>query len=105
MPTRKEGRIVDLVKEGRIIQERIRSSCQRVSKDYAKIFTNLMMQGRVSSALKILTYDPCVHKINDDVINALKQKYPKPLPLLENNLLKVLLMKSYLVILTTLMKK
>ena len=47
-----------------------------------------MMQGRVSSALKILTYDPCVHKINDDVINALKQKYPKPLPLLENNLLK-----------------
>ena len=47
-----------------------------------------MMQGRVSSALKILTYDPCVHKINDDVINALKQKYPKPSPLLENNLLK-----------------
>ena len=88
MPTRKEGRIVDLVKEGRIIQERIRSSCQRVSKDYAKIFTNLMMRGRVSSALKILTYDPCVHKINDGVINALKQKYPKTSPLLENNLLK-----------------
>ena len=38
---------MDLVKEGRIIQERIRSSCQRVSKDYAKIFSNLMMHGRV----------------------------------------------------------
>ena len=38
---------MDLVKEGRIIQERIRSPCQRVSKDYAKIFSNLMMHGRV----------------------------------------------------------
>ena len=47
------------------------------------------MQGRVSSALKILASDPCVgvHKINDDVINALKQKYPKPLQILENTLL------------------
>ena len=51
---------MDLVKEGRIIQERIRSSCQRVSKDYAKIFANLMTQGRVSLALEILTSDPCV---------------------------------------------
>ena len=85
----KGGRIMDLVKEGRIIQERIRSSCQRVSKDYAKIFANLMMQGRVSSTLKIFTSDPCVgvHKINDDVINALKQKHPKPSPIIENTLL------------------
>ena len=45
--TKKGVRIMDLVKEGRIIQERIRSSCQRVSKDYAKIFSNLMMHGRV----------------------------------------------------------
>ena len=44
---------MDLVQEGKIIQEWIRSSCQQVSKDYPKIFTNLMMQGRVSSALKI----------------------------------------------------
>ena len=51
---------MDLVKENRIIQKYIRSSCQRVSKDYAKIFANLIMQGRVSSALKILTSDPCV---------------------------------------------
>ena len=49
-----------------------------------------MMQRRVSSALKSLTSDPCVgvHKINDDVINALKQKHPKPLPIPENTLLK-----------------
>ena len=49
-----------------------------------------MMQGRVSSALKILTSDPCVgvHKISDNVINALKQKHPKPSPILENTLLK-----------------
>ena len=80
---------MDLVKEGRIIQERIRSSCQQVSKDYAKILTNLLMQRRVSSALKILTSDPCVgvYKINDDDINALKQKHPKPSPILENTLL------------------
>ena len=47
------------------------------------------MPGRARSPLKILTFDPCVgvHEINDDVINALKQKYPKPLPILENILL------------------
>ena len=47
-----------------------------------------MMQGKVSSALKILTSDPCigVHKINDDVINALEQKQ-QPSPILENTLL------------------
>ena len=80
---------MDLVKEDRIIQERIRSSCQQASKDYAKIFANLMMQGRDSSALKIFSSDPWVgvHKINDDVINALKQKHQKPSLILENNLL------------------
>ena len=48
-----------------------------------------MMQGRVISALKIFTSDPWVdvHKINDDVINALKQKHQKPSPILENTLL------------------
>ena len=51
---------MDLVREDRIIPKHIRSSCQRVSKDYAKIFANLMMQGTVNSALKVLTSDPCV---------------------------------------------
>ena len=82
---------MDVAKEGRIIQDRIRSSCQcqRVSKDYAKIFANLIMQERVKSGLKVLTSDICVgvHKINDDVINAFKQKHPKPSPILENTLL------------------
>ena len=68
MSTWKGSRIIDSVKEGKIIQERIRSSCKRVSKNYAKIFSNLMMEGRVSSALNILT---SVHKINDDIINGL----------------------------------
>ena len=47
------------------------------------------MQGRVSSALKNLTSDPCVgvHKINDDAINTLKQIHGKPSPILENTLL------------------
>ena len=35
---------MDLVKEGKVIQERIRSYCQRISKDYAKIFANLLIQ-------------------------------------------------------------
>ena len=80
---------MDLVKESRIIQECIRSSCQRLSRDYTKIFVNLVMQGRVSSTMKILTSDPFVgvHKINDDVINALKQKHPKLSPIRENTLL------------------
>ena len=35
-----------------------------------------------------MTSDPCVgvHKINDDVINTLKQKHPKPSLILENSL-------------------
>ena len=44
LSTWKGGGIMDLVKEGRIIQERIRTSCQQVFKDYAKIFANLIMQ-------------------------------------------------------------
>ena len=80
---------MDLAMEGRIIQERIRSSSQRVSKDYAKNVANLMMQGTANSTLKNLTSDPCVgaRKINGDVINALKQKDPKPSTILENTLL------------------
>ena len=79
---------MDLVKEGKIIQELIRSYCQRVSKDYAKIFANLLIRESYFSP-KNLTFDPCVgvHKINDDVINALKQKHPKPSPILKNTLL------------------
>ena len=48
-----------------------------------------MMQGRVSSALKIFNSDQCVgaHKISDDVLNALKQKHPKLSPILGNTLL------------------
>lgn len=75
-----------LVKEARIIQELIRSFCERVSKDYAEIFAILTMHRRLSSVLKILTSDPClgVHKINDDFVNALKHKHPKPSPILKN---------------------
>ena len=42
------------------------------------------MQGRVSSVLKILSFDPCVvvGKISYDVINPLKQKNLSPI--LEN---------------------
>ena len=40
LSTWKGGRIMDLVKEGRIIQERIRSSCQQVSKDMQKSSQN-----------------------------------------------------------------
>ena len=42
-----------------------------------------MMQGRVSSTLKILTSDPRVggvHNINENFINASKLKHPKPSP-------------------------
>ena len=89
LSTWKRGRILGLEKKGRIIQERIRSSCQPVSKDYIKIFANLMMQVRVSSALRIFTSDPYVSvlKISVNVINALKQKHAKPSPILENILL------------------
>ena len=47
------------------------------------------MQDRVTSTVKILSSEPYVgvHKINDDIIIALKQKHPKTLPILENTLL------------------
>ena len=98
---------MDLVMEGRIIQERIGSSSQGVSKDYAKNVANLMMQGTVSSTLKNLTSDPCVgvRKINGDVINALKQKHPKPSTILENTLLNGPVNEVLASFLTTLMKK
>ena len=75
--TWKGGRVMDMVKEGRINQERIRSSCKpddaRKSYFSPENFNFWSMFN--------------VHKISDNVINALKQKYPKPSPILDNTLL------------------
>ena len=85
----KEGRIRDLVREGRNIQQKITTSNQQSSEDKDKIFVKLMLQGKVNAALKLLStdYDNGVHQINDDVINQLQQKHPIPRPIDDNILL------------------
>ena len=89
MNTWKEGRIRDLVREGRNIQQKITTSNQRSSEDKAKTFAKLMLQGKVNAALKLLSidYDNGVHQINDDIINQLQQKHPIPRPIDDNILL------------------
>ena len=89
MNARKEGRIRDLVREGRNIQQKITTSNQRSSEDKAKTFAKLMLQGKVNAALKLLStdYNNGVHQINDDVINQLQQKHPIPRPIDDNILL------------------
>ena len=98
----KRGEVTQLLKEGEIIQDRLKSSRQRSPQDQARIFSNLMLQGKVSAAIKLLSSDPSigVHEITDDVIKALKEKHPAPAPIADNTLLNrtAQLTKFFLVI-------
>ena len=73
----KEGQMLDLLKEGRLIQERLKSSKSRILKDIGKNFAKLMMKGKVNAALKMLTDSHIgVHQINEEIFSALREKHP-----------------------------
>ena len=79
----KDGKIAELLREGRSVQKRLVRSHQKKDPPHkAKIFAKLVMEGQLNSALRCLTDDGCggVLSLNDDVMKHLHQKHPKAQP-------------------------
>ena len=85
-----EGRIDELMRENRNIQESPVNSTNRIPEDSPHNFIKLMWQGKVRAALKLLNYDydNGVLKVDDNVLKYLQKKHPKPAPIKEVSLLK-----------------
>ena len=79
----KDGKIAELLREGRSVQKRLARSHQKKDPPHkAKIFAKLVMEGQINSALRYLTDDGCggVLSLNDDVMKQLHEKHPKAQP-------------------------
>jgi len=84
----KRGTIDELVREGRTIQHRLRQGKRQVSQDgLAQVFSRLMLQGKVKSALRFLSEQSSGSVLDLDaevdgksVRTILKEKHPLPQP-------------------------
>ena len=75
----KMGNFEDLLHEGQEIQKKLLDSKHVPNRDKAKIFSNLMLQGKVNAALKMLLEEEIgVHEVNEQVVQELKAKHPLP---------------------------
>ena len=86
----KNGEVIELLKESRLIQKRLQSSRKSKSiDDVSRIFAKLIMEGKISAALKILDSESSsgVLPISDQVLNDLKLKHPNSEPASEECLL------------------
>ena len=87
----KEGKISDILEEGRNIQRHLKSARPRQPEDKARIFANLMLQGKVNSTLKFLTEDHDKGRIlplTETVLGDLKEKHPESGKIHPNTLLQ-----------------
>ena len=84
----KDGRIDELVQECRTIQNGFSSNERRNKEHKVKTFAKLVFQGKINAAMKLLTdIDAGVHKVDDTILNKLRQKHPQPAPLTSDTLL------------------
>ncbi len=84
----RSGEISKLLKEGSAIQKRLCNSKKSIE-HHDKVFARLMLQGKVSAALKwVGSQKSTIHDINDDIIDVLKSKHPKPAPPTISSLIK-----------------
>ena len=77
----KDGDIKSLVNEGRTIQKRIiNTNKKRSEPDVTRIFSKLMMEGKVSAAIKFLSEnnDHGVLPASEETVNELMLKHPSP---------------------------
>ena len=74
------GDIMSLLEEGRPIQKRYTTNKRRSQEDITRIFSKLMLQGKVGAAIKLLEEsNECgVHEANDEIITKLRQLHPSP---------------------------
>ena len=86
----KSGDIDQLIREIRYIQKSFTSSKkQRSPDDISRSFSKLIMEGKVSAALKLLDKESSTGVLNltEEVLQDLEEKHPKPAPIEENTLL------------------
>ena len=76
----REENITLLLNEGRTIQKRLENSKMRTEADVSRIFAKLMMEGKVSAAIKFLSEnnDSGVLPPDDGTIRELLAKHPSP---------------------------
>ena len=75
----KNGCLQSLINEGREIQKRFQTTKSTANNNISRAFTNLIFQGKIRAACKLLDHNndgPL--KINEEVLNILKEKHPKP---------------------------
>ena len=84
----KDGKVDQLLREGRSIQSRLtKPKHSAVHKE--KVFTRLMLKGKISAALKwIGSQQRNLLDINDDVLEELKAKHPKSMTPTSNSILR-----------------
>ena len=84
----KDGNILDLLCEGHTIQERLQNDKSESEREEAKIFSNLIMQGRINAAVKMLSNSNIgIHSVDDKVLKEVQNKHLGPSPIKEGTLL------------------
>ena len=87
----RSGKIDELVREIKQIQSAFKKSqtSKESTVNLSKRFAKLMMEGKVSAALKLLDDKSSsgVLSLTDDVLNELRQKHPEPSPIQGDTLL------------------
>jgi hypothetical protein len=73
-----EGKLSDLIRDGKIIQSKLTSTKRKSSEDVTRIFSKLMFLGKVSAALKFLdeSSQNGVLPPTVEVVEMLKEKHP-----------------------------
>ena len=105
----KEGNICEIMREVRYIQRKITTSKKQcTAEDISKTFAKLMMQGKVSVALKYLDNESSsVMTCTDSVLKKLREKHPSkegsllfgPINLIQDVSLMKLMKLAYLTLL------
>ena len=85
----REGNISSLIKEGKAIQNRFRSSSSTNKQNNEKVFARLMLQGKIAAALRWITNSRgTLLKATPQVISTLASKHPQAAPVSDENILK-----------------
>ena len=86
------GKIDELVRESEGIQKRLRASKKPDQYHKQKVFSRLMLEGKVNAAMNWLTSKSCADgspvELNDDTIRELQSKHPSPKPAEDDCLLE-----------------
>lgn len=81
--------ITKLLKEGKIIQRRLTQSKMKEDADTARKFSNLMFEGKVTSAIRMLcdNDNKGLLSLSDETLDQLIQKHPEPADIKPESLL------------------